>query len=195
VTAVTLAARTLPTHVTGLASSGSRPAAAVATAGCCGLLALRMGADPALPAYLYLAVLGVTLARIDFEQQRLPDVLTLPAYPVTAGLLTAAALAGSRSGDLLRALLGGVAMLAVYVGIRVIHQPGMGLGDVKLAGALGIAAAWLGWDSWMLALLAPFLLGTAAGLLLLARRRAGLRTQLSFGPYMLTGALLAVLVT
>lgn len=67
------------------------------------------------------------------------------------------------------------------------------LGDVKLAGVLGMAAAWPGWDTWTLALLAPFLLGTAGSLLLLARRRAGLRTQLPFGPYMLTGTLLAVL--
>jgi len=86
-------------------------------------------------------------------------------------------------------------MVVVYAGIRLIHPSGMGLGDVKLAGVLGVAAAWLGWDSWTLALLAPFLLGTAGSLLLLARRRAGLRTQLPFAPYMLTGTLLAVLCT
>jgi leader peptidase (prepilin peptidase)/N-methyltransferase len=169
--------------------------AVAVTAGCWALLALHPADDPALPANLYLAVLGVTLARIDAEQQRLPDALTLPAYQITVGLLTAAALVGSRSGDLRRALLGGVAMLAVYAGIRLIHPPGMGLGDGKLAGVLGVAAAWSGWDSWMLALLAPFLLGMSGGLLLLGRRRAGLRTQLAFGPCMLTGTLLAVLVT
>jgi len=192
----TAAANPRPRHLARLlAPPGSRTVAVAATAGCWALLALHLRADPALPAYFYLAGLGVTLARIDSEQQRLPDALTLPAYPITVGLLTAAALAGSRSGSLPPALLGGAAMVVVYAGIRLIHPSGMGLGDVKLAGVLGVAAAWLGWDSWTLALLAPFLLGTAGGLLLLARRRAGLRTQLPFAPYMLTGTLLAVLCT
>ena len=190
------ATTTPPRHLTRLpAPAGSRTVAVGAAAGCWALLALRLGADPALPAYLYLAVLGVALARIDVSRQRLPDALTLPAYPITAALLAVAALTGARSGNLPRALLGGIALLAVYGGIRLVHPPGMGLGDVKLAGVLGMAAAWPGWDSWTLALMAPFLLGTAGNLLLLARRRAGLGTQLPFGPYMLAGTLLAVLLS
>jgi hypothetical protein len=72
-----------------------------------------------LPAYLYLAAVGSALALIDLDCKRLPDALTLPSYPVAAVLLAGAALLGSDTGDLLRAVLGGLAMGAVYFGALV----------------------------------------------------------------------------
>jgi leader peptidase (prepilin peptidase)/N-methyltransferase len=59
------------------------------------VMALRFGLDPVLPAYLYLSAVGLALALIDLDCKRLPDVLTLPSYPVALALLGAAALAGA----------------------------------------------------------------------------------------------------
>ena len=68
------------------------------------VLALRLGADPVLPAYLYLAAVGLALALIDLDVRRLPDALTLPSYPVVAALLALGAALGSDSGELVRAV-------------------------------------------------------------------------------------------
>ena len=78
------------------------------------LLALELGWDPVLPAYLYLAAVGIALALIDIDVKRLPDVLTLPSYVVGAVLLGIAAVAGDDLHAFLRSLLGGAAMFSIY---------------------------------------------------------------------------------
>jgi len=158
------------------------------------VLAVRFGFDPVLPAYLYLAAVGLALALIDLDHHRLPDVLTLPSYPVAVLLLGLAVLAGSESGDPIRALIGGAGMYAVYVALRLAHPAGMGFGDVKLAGVLGMYTGWLGWGAWTVGLFLGFLIGGVFGIALIATGRGGRKTKVPFGPFMLLGALLAVLV-
>lgn len=158
------------------------------------VVALRVGLDPVLPAYLYLAAVGLALALIDADTRRLPDVLTLPSYVVVAALLALAALLGSDSGDLVRALLGGLAMYAFYFAICFVAPAGMGFGDVKLAGVLGMATAWWGWGAWSVGLFAGFLLGGLWGIGLIALGKGGRKSKVPFGPFMLLGVLLAVLV-
>ena len=156
------------------------------------LMALRFGADPVLPAYLYLAAVGLALALIDLDCKRLPNALTLPSYPVVAVLLAVGALLGSDSGQLVRALLGGLAMYAFYFALCFAYPAGMGFGDVKLAGVLGMATAWLGWGAWAVGLFLGFLAGGVFGLGLLLARRGGRKTAVPFGPFMLAGALAAL---
>jgi leader peptidase (prepilin peptidase) / N-methyltransferase len=158
------------------------------------VLAWRFGLDPVLPAYLYLAAVGLALALIDVDCKRLPDALTLPSYPVALVLLGAAALAGSESGDLLRAVLGGLAMFALYFALCFAYPAGMGFGDVKLSGVLGLYLGWLGWGVLATGLFLGFLLGGLFGIAVIARGRGGRKTAVPFGPFMLLGALLAVLV-
>jgi leader peptidase (prepilin peptidase)/N-methyltransferase len=156
-------------------------------------MGLRFGADAALPAYLYLMSVGLALALIDVDCKRLPDALTLPSYPVAVVLLGGAGLLGSDSGDLVRALLGGAVMFVVYFGLCFAYPAGMGFGDVKLAGVLGLYTAWLGWGAWAVGLFFGFLLGGVFGIALIALRRGGRKTAVPFGPFMLLGALLAIL--
>ena len=170
------------------------PIVELATAGLFVVMALRFGLDPVLPAYLYLAAVGLALALIDLDCKRLPDALTLPSYPVAVVLLGVAALAGSDSGSFVRALIGGAAMYAVYFGLCFAYPAGMGFGDVKLAGVLGLYTAWLGWGAWAVGLFAGFLSGGVFGIALIALKRGGRKTAVPFGPFMLLGVLLAVLV-
>ena len=157
------------------------------------LLASRIGARPDLPAFLYLGAIGVALTAIDLACQRLPDVLTLPSYPVGIGLLALGLLGRDSSADLLRAVLGMAAFFGLYFLIALISPGGLGFGDVKLAGVVGLYLAWLSWGTWAVGLFAGFVLGglTAVGLLLIGR--AGRSTALPFGPFMLLGALVAIL--
>jgi leader peptidase (prepilin peptidase)/N-methyltransferase len=156
-------------------------------------LALRLGLSADLPAFLYLGAVGVALAMIDIDCKRLPNALVLPSYPVAAGLLGVAALVDARPEDLLRAALGAVALYAFYFVLALVYPAGMGFGDVKLAGVLGIYLGWLGWGELVVGAFLGFLFGGVVGLLLMAVRRAGRKSSLPFGPYMLGGALVAIL--
>lgn len=156
--------------------------------------AQRFGADPALPAFLYLAAVGVTLSLVDLRSHRLPNALTLPSYPIAAALLGVAAVAGSGSGSLGRALLGGAARYLLLLTLRLATPRGVGFGDVKLAGMLGMYGGWLGWGAWTLSLLTASLCAGAVGVVLLASGRAGLRSPVAMGPYLIAGALTAALV-
>lgn len=157
------------------------------------VMALRFGLDPVLPAFLFLAAVGIALALIDIDVKRLPDVLTLPSYPVVGVLMGVAALTGSDSGDVVRALLGGAAMFAFYFALCFAYPAGMGFGDVKLSGVLGLATAWVGWGAWAVGLFGGFLFGGLWGIALILAKRGGRKSKVPFGPFMLVGALLGVL--
>jgi leader peptidase (prepilin peptidase)/N-methyltransferase len=170
------------------------PLVEAGTAALFAAMAIRFGVDWVLPAYLYLAAVGLALALIDLDCKRLPDALTLPSYPVAAALLGGAALLGSESGSIVTALLGGAAMFAVYFALCFAYPAGMGFGDVKLAGVLGMYTAWLGWGAWAVGLFLGFFLGGVFGIALIAVKKGGRKTAVPFGPFMLLGVLIAVLV-
>ncbi|MGH3095706.1 MAG: prepilin peptidase [Streptosporangiales bacterium] len=166
----------------------------LAAAVACALLAVRFGTSPVLPAYLYLAIVAMPLAAIDVEHHRLPDVLTLPSYPIALALLGAAAFlvpAGTR--HLVMALIGMAALWSLYAVLYLLAPKGIGRGDVKLAGVLGIYLGWLGPDAWVLGAFAGPVLGGLFGLALVVTRRGSRRTLIPFGPFMLAGTLAAVL--
>lgn len=157
-------------------------------------VAARFGAAPELPAYLYLAAVAVALALIDLDVRRLPDAIVLPSYLVGALLLIPAAAAHGDWWPVGRGLLAMAALWAGYLGLTLLYPGGMGFGDVKLAGLLGLYLGWLGWNAVWIGAFAGFLLGGLAGGGLLLARRATRRTAIPFGPAMLAGALLALFV-
>ena len=157
------------------------------------VMALRFGASWALPAYLYLAAITVALAAIDLDVYRLPNPIVLPSYLVGAGLLLIPAVAAQRGDDALRALLGAAAVFAFYFLLAFIYPAGMGFGDVKLAGVLGMYLGWLGWAEVLVGVFAGFLLGGVVSIGMLTLRRVTRKTAIPFGPYLLGGALVGVL--
>ncbi len=169
------------------------PAVELLTAAVFAAVALKLGPDATLPAFLYLGAAGVALGLIDLEVHRLPDALTLPSYAVGLLLLGAAAVVQGSATPLLRALLGMAALFALYFLLALAYPAGMGLGDVKLAGVVGLYLGWLGWGPWAVGAFAAFLLGGLTGILLMAGGRAGRKSAIPFGPFMLVGALLGVL--
>ncbi|MFF8615220.1 prepilin peptidase [Streptomyces sp. NPDC015350] len=166
----------------------------VVTALSCAALAAATGARPELAVWLLLAPVGVLLATIDRRVHRLPDPLTLPAAGAVTVLLGAAALLPEHGGSWLSGLLGGAALGGFYFLLFVINPNGMGFGDVKLALSLGVALGWYGWAVLFAGGFAGFLLGAAYGFGLMVLRRAGRRTGIPFGPFMITGALLGILL-
>lgn len=157
-------------------------------------LAAKFGISAQLPAYLYLGAVGIALALIDLDVRKLPNTLTLPSYAVGAVLLGLAALLGHDAGPLLRAFGGMAVLYFAYFALAFAYPAGMGFGDVKLAGVLGLYLGWLGWGSLLVGVFAGFVLGGLVGIALILRGSAGRKTKIPFGPFMVAGALLAVFV-
>lgn len=148
-----------------------------------------------LPALLYLAAISVALALIDIDTKRLPDAIVLPSYLVALGLLAVASANPGGESDwpaYLRALVGGVALFVVYFVMVLVYPAGMGFGDVKLAGVLGLYLGWFGWGSLFVGWFAAFLLGGIFSIGLLVAGRAGRKSGIPFGPWMLLGAIVGI---
>lgn len=141
-----------------------------------------------LVALLYFAAVTIALAVIDLDVHRLPNVMVLPAYAVVGSLLLVAALVGGDIVAFARALAGSGILFAFYFLVAVVAPRGMGMGDVKLAGVLGMMLGWFGWGSLAVGGFSAFVLGGLVGIALIAIRKARRTTAIPFGPWMLAGA-------
>ncbi len=168
------------------------PVVVVGTAGLFVLSALRFGASWELPAFLFLAAVGVLLAVIDLQHHVLPNRVVVPSVAIGAILLVLAAVPGQEWGALLRSVLGAVVLFAAFLVLALISPRSLGMGDVKLAGLLGLYLGWVGWGTVLVGGVAGFVVQAAVALVMLAVRRIGLRGELPFGPAMLVGAALAI---
>ena len=166
---------------------------AVTTAILFGALTTRVHPGLVLAAACWLAACAVPLAFIDVAVRRLPDRLTIPAYAGTAALLSAAAVSGHWP-SLLRAALGGLALAGFYLALLLISPSAMGLGDVKLAASLGTLLAWFGWRPLIAGGFAGFLLAGLFAVALVVSGRATRKQQIPFGPFMILGAFLVILL-
>ncbi len=147
-----------------------------------------------LVAFLWLAGASVALAIIDVEHHRLPDAIVLPSYAVGLVLLGASSALSGEWDALLRGVVGMAALFVFYLALALVKPGAMGLGDVKLAGVLGLWLGWLGWGELVVGAFAAFLLGGLFSIVLLATRRAQRTGGIPFGPWMLAGAWVGVLV-
>lgn len=158
-------------------------------------MAARFGFTPLLPALCFLVAIAVPLTVIDVREKRLPDRLTLPSYPAALALLGIAAIFPPNGpARLEHALLGLAAAGAFYLLLAAIYPGGIGLGDVKLAGVLGLYLGWFGARVFLAGILGGFVLATVIGVALIATGRATRKTQLPFGPFMLAATMLAMLI-
>jgi leader peptidase (prepilin peptidase) / N-methyltransferase len=151
-----------------------------------------LGVGIELVALLYLAAISVALAMIDIDTHKLPNSIVLPAYGVGAVLLSASSILTGSSGSLVSALIGAAALFFVYFALFFFVPGGMGFGDVKLAGVLGLFLGYLGWGPLIVGALGAFLLGGIFSIVLLVSRRGTGKSKVPFGPWMLGGAWLGI---
>ena len=167
-------------------------ALALVTAALFALTAWRFGVAWELPAFLVLARNAVLLTVIDLRYRLLPHAVLVPAFAAGAILLTAAAALTGEWSALLRAGAAALVLFGVYLVLALISPRSLGMGDVKLAGLLGLYLGWLGWAAVVVGAAAGFVVQALVALVLLAGRRIGLRSELPFGPAMLLGAAVAI---
>lgn len=158
-----------------------------------GLIAWQIGWSPPLAAWLVLAVVGAILCYIDLRTKYLPSAIIWPAYGVVTVLLVAASAATGDWHALLRAVIAGAVTFALFWVLWWVYPSGLGFGDVRLSGLLGGALGWLGWAEVITGVYGAFLLGAILGLLLVALKVFD-RKAFAFGPFMLGGALVGVLI-
>jgi leader peptidase (prepilin peptidase)/N-methyltransferase len=154
---------------------------------------VHFGASPALPAFLFLAAMGISLAMIDVDHRWLPDSLVLPSYIVAVVLLMPAAAATGEWHSAVRALAGMIAFLALFAALAFIHPLGLGLDEVLLAGLLGLFLGWLSWPAVLIAALVTIVVAGAGGRVLGAARR--IRRTLPVGSCLVAATVLSVFVT
>ncbi len=127
----------------------------------------------------------IALAGIDYDHKLLPNRIVYPlaAYGLIATLLV-------DREDLLEHVAAGAGAFAFLLAAVIAYPRGMGMGDVKLAGAMGL---FLGL-SVIPALLVAFLTGSVVGLAILAREgSAGRKKAIPFGVFLAIGGVVGVL--
>ncbi|MFD7544727.1 prepilin peptidase [Pseudarthrobacter sp. NPDC059871] len=185
-----LITRLLP-RLGGAPSPSARITTAALAGVVCGAFALRFGVSWTLPAFLFLAVLGVQLARIDFSLHLLPNPLVLMLLAGGIFLLLAPTVFNQHADNMLRALLGMVILFAGYLILGLISPEAIGMGDVKLAAPVGLYLGYLGWTPLLYGGLLGFILNGAVTIAVVARKGRKDATEVAHGPSML-GSVLAI---
>lgn len=164
------------------------------------LLAWRFGplSEWALsPAYLAFAFVALALTWIDADVHRLPRGLTRPAYPLLVAQLALASLASGDWAALRRAAIAGAVLWLIYFVLALVAAllgSGFGFGDVTLAGLVGLATGYVSVSTTLVASYAAFILAGLYGLARLVLRRGSRKDDIAFGPWMLLGLLISLVV-
>lgn len=145
-------------------------------------------------AHLVLFAIGCRLTVIDVRTHRLPNRIVLPTLLAVFGLLVVDALSSGRSAPLIRAVLGMLMLAGCYAVMHLVSREGMGGGDVKLAAVIGLVLGWHGWQALAVGGAAAFVLGALYAAILIAARRARGSTRIAFGPWMIMGAIVGILL-
>jgi leader peptidase (prepilin peptidase)/N-methyltransferase len=178
----------------GLDTPGRIAAAGGLGVGIAAAMAWRFGWSATLPAYLAFGAAGATVTVSDLARRRIPDQVVAPVFLLGLGLLSAACAGSGFWWPLARAAIAAVILAGFYLCLGLAFTAGMGLGDVKWAGAIGLYLGYLGWSTLPSATLAAF--GTAAIVVLAtAAVGRGRRLVLPMAPFMTAGALVAILAT
>jgi leader peptidase (prepilin peptidase)/N-methyltransferase len=170
------------------------PACAMLVSALWALVGARLSAQLPLwwcPVPLVLAWGGVLLSGADLVARRLPDALTISAYPLVAGMLGIAAGSAGNADLLVRAALGALLWAGGYVAVRLVSPGALGGGDVKLAASLGALTAATSWSGLLLAVLVA---GVLTAVVAVPVRMVGHR-EVPHGPAMLAAAWVVVLHT
>jgi leader peptidase (prepilin peptidase)/N-methyltransferase len=187
-----LIAKHLP-RLGGLPNLPVRITTAALTGLACAAFSLRFGMSLALPAFIFLAALGVQLARIDVALHLLPNPLVLMLLAGGFLLILMPGLFNMQADDLLRAVLGALILFAGYLILGLISPGGIGMGDVKLAAPVGLYLGYLGWSQLLYGGLLGFILNGVVTILVLSRKGRKKATEVAHGPSMLVATATAAL--
>jgi prepilin signal peptidase PulO-like enzyme (type II secretory pathway) len=144
----------------------------------------------------------IVLSVYDLKHYILPDKILLPAIGIVAvyqlfvwfiqnwNLIQNSKLKIENFAPFANPLLTGILAASFFLAIFLISRGrAMGFGDVKLAFLMGIV---LGWPNISVALFAAFLIGAVAGIILILLKKKGMKSEVPFGPFLITGIFVAL---
>lgn len=148
------------------------------------LMAMRVEWGIGLLAVWLYAFFLLAVAVIDYEHRRVLNVMLAPMAAVAAvfSLLPI-------TPDPLAMVLGGIVGFGVFLLLGIIGRGALGMGDIKLAGVIGMM---VGYPDVLYALIAGALLGGVAAVVLLVSRKATRKTAIAYAPYLALGAIVIV---
>lgn len=152
-------------------------------------VAAQTGAEWVVAAQVVAVVGLVTLSVIDLDLFLLPKRIVWPVVFATGALMAVAAVIDGDATSFKRAVISGFAGFGALLVLHIISPAGMGFGDVRLAGLIGLVLGWIGAEQVMVGLFSGFVFAAGVGIsLLITRRRKG-RDAVPFGPFLALGTL------
>ena len=136
----------------------------------------------------------IAIGIIDAATHRVPRYINGLIITMGVPLLALDAIVHWDLGNILRAGVGAVALFAFFVGLKSIAQGSFGKGDVLLAPIIGFALAYNSWSTWVSGVVGIFLIGGVVSAALLFTGRVSRKSRIAFGPYIVAGTLLALIV-
>ena len=147
-----------------------------------------------LPAFLLFAWLLIVVSVIDLQTRKIPNKLTYPLTPTLLVLLAAAAVLSGDPGRIVQVIIGGLAGFAGLFVLALVQPKGMGMGDVKLAGFIGLALGYISLWHVLVGIFMGFFIGGVIAIVLMVTKLRDRKDRIPFGPYLAAGALLTLFV-
>ena len=180
-----------------LLPSGRAPARTVGAALVTGVLwaalAHQFGPHLLVTPFLVFEALAVAVSVTDLSHRLVPRHLVYGSLALIVPLLVAVSAVDHRWSHLVAAAVWGAVAFALFFLIWFFVPRGMGFGDVRLAGVIGLTVGYLGPVHVYLAFLCGFVLGLAFGVVLMVGSSAGRKTRIPFAPALVAGATISVL--
>ena len=149
-------------------------------------------------ALVWFAVCAIVLFVVDIQQHRLPNRWTGLLFTGGIILLLASTLSAPEesalSGRWLPTIIGSLSYLMVMFVLHVLTRAGIGMGDVKLAAGLGLYTGFIGVEALVAGFVLAFIFGGLQAIFLMVFRGAQKSTRIAFGPAMLVGCTVALLM-
>ncbi len=167
-------------------------AAAVATGALFGVAAGRFGAHLVLAPFCVFFAMLVVISVTDLSHRLVPRNVIYAALALIVPLLVATSAVDDTWHSLAGSAIAGGVAFGIFFTIWWFIPRGMGFGDVRLAGAIGLTVGYLSLLHAYVAFLAGFVVGMVFGFVVMVVSSSGRKTRIPFAPSLAAGAVIAV---
>jgi leader peptidase (prepilin peptidase)/N-methyltransferase len=158
------------------------------------VLAVHFGASAFVPAYVIFGLSGGIIGIYDIRRHKVPNWMLIPTSSVVALLLVIGSAIDGRWSSMVRGCCAAAALTLAFGALAIAFRRGLGFGDVKLAGLVGLVVGYVSWHAVLLAMVLTFVTAAIVGLALLIRL-AGPRSDIPLAPFLIVGAVVAICVS
>ncbi|HZM53487.1 MAG TPA: prepilin peptidase [Acidimicrobiales bacterium] len=173
-------------------SPGRRVGSAIVTGGLFGAAADHFGADLVLAPFCVFFAMLVAVSVTDLSHRLVPRHLLYPALALIVPLLAATSAVDHGWHSLVGSAIAGAVAFGIFFLIWWFIPRGMGFGDVRLAGVIGLTVGYLSLLHAYVAFLAGFVVGMVFGVVMMVVSSTGRKTRIPFAPSLAVGAVIAV---